>query len=86
MNQRTPKDRAEKRSREEPGAHSGRENQPARRDVPGTAGVTEGYRPEEGTAGGQALKGVEAEDTAATKGRADQPTARKRKGRNTGGP
>ncbi|GGW62088.1 hypothetical protein GCM10010381_53960 [Streptomyces xantholiticus] len=66
MNQNTPRDpkqRARKRSQEEPGAHSGAESPPARRSVRGTASTTERYRPEEGTAGSETLAGREAEES-----------------------
>ncbi|GHF67961.1 hypothetical protein GCM10010218_56860 [Streptomyces mashuensis] len=42
-----------------PGAHSGAEQQARERTVPGTASAREGYGPEGGTAGGEALEGVE---------------------------
>ncbi|WP_228984024.1 hypothetical protein [Streptomyces sp. DH12] len=58
-----PRDRAAERARERaakaPGAGSGAERDAGRRDVPGTASTAEGYRPGEGTAGGEALTGVE---------------------------
>ncbi|MFJ8585495.1 hypothetical protein ACIRD2_12685 [Streptomyces sp. NPDC093595] len=65
MNDQTPQppeDRARKRAEEEPGAHSGAERQAGRRTVPGTASAAEGYRPGEGTGGGEPLKGVEADE------------------------
>ncbi|MFV0127514.1 hypothetical protein ACLGI4_07340 [Streptomyces sp. HMX112] len=64
MNDSTPQDRARRRSQEEPGAHSGAEDPAHRRTVPGTASAAEGYRPGEGTAGGEALTGVERDDEA----------------------
>ncbi|MET9804898.1 hypothetical protein [Streptomyces sp. NPDC006368] len=45
-----------------PGAHSGAERQAGHRTVRGTASATEGYRPDEGTAAGEALKGVEKDE------------------------
>ncbi|MFF8841155.1 hypothetical protein ACF08N_00245 [Streptomyces sp. NPDC015127] len=44
-----------------PGAHSGRERQPGRRTVPGTASATEGYSPG-GTRSGEPLEGVESDE------------------------
>lgn len=56
------KDRGAREPRERgPGAHSGAEQQATRRTVPGTASAAEGYRPGEGTEGGEPLRGVEAE-------------------------
>ncbi|MFJ3161107.1 hypothetical protein [Streptomyces kanasensis] len=52
-------ERARERAAEAPGAGSGAERDAGRRDVPGTASTAEGYRPGEGTAGGEALAGVE---------------------------
>ncbi|GAA2485996.1 hypothetical protein GCM10010406_22710 [Streptomyces thermolineatus] len=46
---------------EGPGASSGSESDAQRRTVPGTASADEGYRPGEGTAGGEQLAGVEAD-------------------------
>ncbi|MFF8293064.1 hypothetical protein ACF068_28120 [Streptomyces sp. NPDC016309] len=66
MNDRTPQDRARERAEEEPGAHSGAERQAGHRTVPGTASAAEGYRPGEGTEGGEPLKGVEADEDDAT--------------------
>lgn len=48
-----------------PGAHSGREQQPKERTVPGTASAAEGYRPH-GTGEGEALKGREKDDAQAS--------------------
>ncbi|MDN3294205.1 hypothetical protein QWM81_09115 [Streptomyces ficellus] len=62
QSQQTPQDRARKRAEEEPGAHSGAERQAGRRTVPGTASAAEGFRPDEGTQGGEPLKGVEADE------------------------
>jgi hypothetical protein len=45
---------------EEPGAHSGGEQQARNRSVPGTASAKEGYQPERGTTAGKPLEGVEA--------------------------
>ncbi|GGP95278.1 hypothetical protein [Streptomyces roseolilacinus] len=59
MNRRTSRDRARERSRGAPGAGSGAEDTAHRRDVPGTASTAEGYRPDEGTAAGEQLAGVE---------------------------
>ncbi|GGY98501.1 hypothetical protein GCM10010300_48270 [Streptomyces olivaceoviridis] len=50
------------RDEEEPGAHSGSESRARDRTVPGTAGAKEGYQPEEGTAAGEPLRGVRAEE------------------------
>lgn len=66
MNDRTPQDRARERAEEEPGAHSGAERQAGHRTVPGTASAAEGYRPGEGTEGGEPLKGVETDEDDAT--------------------
>ncbi|MFV2118409.1 hypothetical protein ACE14D_08165 [Streptomyces sp. Act-28] len=61
MSDQTSRDRARGRSGEAPGAGSGAEDTAHRRDVPGTAGTAEGYRPDEGTAAGEQLAGVEKE-------------------------
>ncbi|MFJ8645016.1 hypothetical protein ACIRNI_02630 [Streptomyces sp. NPDC093546] len=58
----SPQERARERAENEPGAHSGAERQAGRRTVPGTASAAEGYRPGEGTGGGEPLKGVEADE------------------------
>ena len=42
-----------------PGASSGGEQRPEQRVVPGTASAAEGYQPDQGTAGGSPLDGVE---------------------------
>lgn len=52
---RKPRPRTEKG----PGAHSGAEQQPQERVVPGTASAQEGYPTKGGTAGGESLAGVE---------------------------
>ncbi|MFF8811686.1 hypothetical protein [Streptomyces pactum] len=57
-----------------PGAHSGAERQPRDRAVPGTASNREGYTTEGGTAHGEQLAGVEA----------DEETARPRPDRSAG--
>jgi hypothetical protein len=44
-----------------PGAHSGREQQPQERTVPGTASATEGYN-SRGTGSGEPLQGVQKDD------------------------
>jgi hypothetical protein len=59
MNDRTSRDRARQRSTGAPGAGSGAEDTAHHRDVPGTASTAEGYRPDEGTAAGEQLAGVE---------------------------
>ncbi|MFH9087926.1 hypothetical protein [Streptomyces sp. NPDC017673] len=53
---------ARARDEEEPGAHSGSESQARDRTIPGTASAKEGYQPDEGTAAGEPLRGVRAED------------------------
>lgn len=60
-----PSDRAQERARsqEEPGAHSGAESQARGRTVRGTASAREGYQAEGGTAHGEALEGVERQET-----------------------
>ncbi|MEU2925791.1 hypothetical protein ABZ636_12180 [Streptomyces sp. NPDC007251] len=60
------------RSDEEPGAHSGGEQQARDRSVPGTASAKEGYQPHRGTTAGKPLEGVEAPAEAdAERGEAD---------------
>ncbi|MEU1894168.1 hypothetical protein [Streptomyces pristinaespiralis] len=51
----------EQRADRGPGAHSGREQQPQERTVPGTASATEGYE-SGGTAGGETLRGVQRDE------------------------
>ncbi|WP_099048267.1 hypothetical protein [Streptomyces thermolilacinus] len=59
MKDQPSRDRARERATEAPGAGSGAEDTAHRRDVPGTASTAEGYRPDEGTAAGEQLAGVE---------------------------
>ncbi|MFF8905453.1 hypothetical protein [Streptomyces olivaceoviridis] len=62
------------RDEEEPGAHSGSESQARDRTVPGTAGTKEGYQPEEGTAAGEPLRGVRAEERPKERRQGDEET------------
>ncbi|MEV5440735.1 hypothetical protein AB0K80_32740 [Streptomyces sp. NPDC052682] len=55
-------ERARARSEEEPGAHSGAEDQARERTIPGTASANEGYQPTRGTVAGNPLEGIEADD------------------------
>lgn len=55
-----------------PGAHSGAEQQPHDRAVPGTASSREGYQTRGGTAHDEPLAGVEAEDDRAAREQRDR--------------
>ncbi|MEW2514068.1 hypothetical protein [Streptomyces sp. NPDC046870] len=68
-----PADRfARARDQEEPGAHSGSESQARDRTIPGTAGAKEAYQPDEGTAAGEPLRGVRAEERAGERRQEDE--------------
>ncbi|MGW7288409.1 hypothetical protein ACWGH4_23305 [Streptomyces sp. NPDC054847] len=54
-------DRERREADRGPGAHSGREQQPQERTVPGTASATEGYN-SRGTGSGESLEGVQKDD------------------------
>ncbi|MGW4600131.1 hypothetical protein ACWEOA_33325 [Streptomyces sp. NPDC004457] len=70
-----PADRfARARDEEEPGAHSGGESQARDRTVPGTASAREGYQSGEGTAAGEPLRGVGAEERTGERREEDEET------------
>jgi hypothetical protein len=58
---REPERRGDEQDRG-PGAHSGREDRPHDRRIPGTASAREGYQTEGGTAHGDPLEGLKRED------------------------